>query len=141
MPVDINYKHYEVLECSKESSQEDIKRAYHRLALLYHPDKNSTVSFNKNKFLEIEAAWRILGNSESRKRYDAECRQAELESENILIHERINVNEMKDEGDDVLSYPCRCGNNYLLDKNELNLEDETVYVACQECTFFIAVDR
>ncbi|XP_011314215.1 dnaJ homolog subfamily C member 24-like [Fopius arisanus] len=137
MPSDNNYEYYKVLQCSRDSSQDEIKRAYHRLALIHHPDKNSA---NSEKFLEIEEAWRILSQPNSRRKYDAECRQAELESENILIHERISLKDLKTE-DQKLSFPCRCGNNYLINKDDFNNDDETVYIPCQECTFFIAIDR
>ncbi|XP_063986579.1 DPH4 homolog [Diachasmimorpha longicaudata] len=133
-----NYKFYEVLQCSKDSSQDEIKRAYRRLALLYHPDKSST---NSKKFQALEEAWRILSDPESRRKYDAECRQLELESENILVHDRINFEELKTENEDLLSYPCRCGSNYLINKDDFNADDETLYVPCQECTFFVAIDR
>lgn len=134
------YKLYTALECSKNSSYDEIKRAYKKLVLLYHPDK-SELSSVKHKFLEIAEAWRVLSDPELKKKYDAECRDAELESENILIYEKIRLEDMKIDGDDMLTYPCRCGSTYLLKTNDIEGDETLIYIACQECTFHVAVEK
>ena len=61
---------YEVLGVSSDVSQEDIKSAYRKLALKYHPDKNPNDKEAEQKFKEAASAYEILGNPGKRERYD-----------------------------------------------------------------------
>lgn len=61
--------YYEVLGVGKSASETEIKSAYRKLALRYHPDRNKE-SGSTEKFKEINAAYEVLGNSEKRKMYD-----------------------------------------------------------------------
>lgn len=61
--------YYYILEVSKTASAEEIKRAYRRLALLYHPDKNPHPTAEQ-VFKEINEAYDVLGDAEKRQRYD-----------------------------------------------------------------------
>lgn len=54
-------KYYEVLELNASASQKEIKRAYFRLAKMYHPDVNSSIEARK-KFLEINEAYEFLSD-------------------------------------------------------------------------------
>ncbi|MFH1836746.1 MAG: DnaJ domain-containing protein, partial [Candidatus Omnitrophota bacterium] len=62
--------YYKLLGVSKEASQDEIKSAYRKLAVKYHPDKNPGNKEAENKFKEISHAYEILGNPEKRKKYD-----------------------------------------------------------------------
>lgn len=62
--------YYEVLEVSKNASAEEIKKAYRKKALKYHPDKNPGNKEAEDKFKEAAEAYEVLGNSEKRQRYD-----------------------------------------------------------------------
>ena len=64
----INY--YEILEVLREATQEEIKTAYRRMALMYHPDKNPGDQEAENKFKEISEAYRVLSDTEKRQLYD-----------------------------------------------------------------------
>ncbi len=58
--------YYEILGVSKDASQEEIKKAFHKLAHKYHPDKGG----DAEKFKEINEAYQVLGNKEKRAQYD-----------------------------------------------------------------------
>lgn len=62
---------YKILGVSKTSSISEIKRAYKKLALQWHPDKNvDNREEAENKFREIAAAYEVLGDEEKRTRFD-----------------------------------------------------------------------
>lgn len=62
--------YYEILEVSRNSSQEEIKKSYKKLALKYHPDKNKDNEETTNKFKEIAEAYDTLGDEQKRKTYN-----------------------------------------------------------------------
>src|SRR5438045_5624468 len=62
--------YYEVLGVNRSASEQDLKKAYRRLAHQYHPDKNQTDPEAEEKFKEAAEAYAILSNSEQRQRYD-----------------------------------------------------------------------
>lgn len=62
--------YYEVLGLQKGASEQDIKRAYKRLAAKHHPDKNQGSKDAEEKFKEIKEAYEVLGNAEKRSMYD-----------------------------------------------------------------------
>jgi len=64
----LNY--YAVLEVSLQASQEEIKKAYRKLALQYHPDRNQGNRQADQKIREVNAAYEILGDPDARKAYD-----------------------------------------------------------------------
>lgn len=62
--------YYKILGISKDATQEDIKKAYRKLARKYHPDLNKDNLNAQEKFQEINEANEVLSNPEKRKRYD-----------------------------------------------------------------------
>ena len=61
---------YEVLELQKGASEEEIKKAYRRLAKKYHPDLNPGNKEAEEKMKEVNAAYEILSDPEKKARYD-----------------------------------------------------------------------
>jgi len=67
----MDYKdYYKILGVDRKASEEDIKRAYRKLALKYHPDHNPNDKTAEEKFKEINEAYQVLGDAEKKARYD-----------------------------------------------------------------------
>lgn len=67
----MDYKdYYKVLGVERSASQDEIKKAYRKLAVKYHPDKNPDDKVAEEKFKEISEAYQVLGNADTRKKYD-----------------------------------------------------------------------
>ena len=62
--------YYEVLGVSKSANESEIKKAYRKLALKYHPDKNPDDSSAEDKFKEAAEAYEVLSDSDKRAKYD-----------------------------------------------------------------------
>lgn len=62
--------YYEVLGVSKDASADEIKKAYRKLALQYHPDRNPGDKAAEEKFKEAAEAYDVLSDETKRKRYD-----------------------------------------------------------------------
>jgi molecular chaperone DnaJ len=62
--------HYEILELSQDCKQEEIDKAYKKLALRYHPDRNPGDSECASKFVKIQQAYDVLKDPAKRRMYD-----------------------------------------------------------------------
>lgn len=63
--------YYEILGVGKSATDQELKSAYRKLALQFHPDRNPGNTEAEEKFKEINEAYGILSNSQSRERYNA----------------------------------------------------------------------
>lgn len=87
---DVKYKnHYDVLKITPYATQSEIKSAYYKLSLQYHPDKNKS-DYAKQKFQDISDAYEVLSNHEQRKIYDR----------HIIVHQQTvtNIKESRHRG-------------------------------------------
>ena len=68
--------YYEVLGVSRSASPEEIKKAYRKIAMKYHPDQNEGDSVAEEKFKEASEAYEVLSDAEKKQRYDQFGHQA-----------------------------------------------------------------
>jgi curved DNA-binding protein len=62
--------YYKILGVDRNAEEKDIKRAYRKLAVKYHPDKNPGDEKAEERFKEINEAYEVLGDPEKRAKYD-----------------------------------------------------------------------
>ncbi|MEC9422967.1 MAG: DnaJ domain-containing protein [Nitrospinota bacterium] len=62
--------YYSVLEIKKGSSDDEIKKAYRKLAMKYHPDRNKGDTNAENKFKDVSEAYAVLSDKKKRQQYD-----------------------------------------------------------------------
>ena len=62
--------YYEVLGVSKGASEEEIKKAYRKMARMYHPDLHPDDATCAEKFKEVNEAYEVLSDPEKKQRYD-----------------------------------------------------------------------
>ena len=62
--------YYQILEVDKSATQKQIKKAYRKLALKYHPDKNDNDKQSQQKFKQISQAYQVLSNPQKKQQYD-----------------------------------------------------------------------
>ena len=74
--------YYQILEVDKKASQEAIKSAYRRLAMLYHPDKNQSPEAEE-MFKKIAEAYSVLSDPGKRNQYDID-----IEPRNVLLRQK-----------------------------------------------------
>lgn len=91
---------YSILEIHPNSTENEIKKAYHKLALLYHPDKCKDYNASE-KFQKISYAYEILINSKTRQEY---CKLSNNDQNNFsnllqqIFKNKLNIDELKSYG-------------------------------------------
>ena len=64
--------YYEILGVDSKATADELKKAYRKLSIKYHPDKNPDNKEAEEKFKEIAEAYSVLSDEEKRKKYDWE---------------------------------------------------------------------
>lgn len=118
---------YEILGVKSDCSMKILRENYHRLLLEYHPDKSKSTNEKTEKhFQEIQHAYEILSNIESRRKYDEEQQRVYLHA---LPHTNVDSNDFNDDNE----YPCRCGTILSFDKNSVDSQ----LIECPNCSMKI----
>ncbi|KAI1904603.1 hypothetical protein AGOR_G00007320 [Albula goreensis] len=145
-PVDISQKDwYAILDSSPSDSIQELKQKYQRLALLYHPDKQGPdvaageVEQHVQRFIEVDQAWKILSNEETRRAYDLQLRAHKLK-QSWPVDAHICLDDMEcDEDEHIYTYSCRCGGQFIIGKEDV--EEEESVICCDTCSLSIEVKR
>ncbi|XP_028622802.1 dnaJ homolog subfamily C member 24 isoform X1 [Grammomys surdaster] len=131
---------YSILGADPSATVSDLKQKYQKLILLYHPDKQSadvpagTVEECMQKFIEIDQAWKILGNEETKKKYDLQRHEDELRNVGP-VDAQVHLEEMSwNEDDESFSLSCRCGGKYTVYKDEAQ---EANLISCDMCSLIV----
>ena len=66
----MNKNYYDILGLTKSASDADIKKAYKKMAMQYHPDRNKGDKKAEEKFKEVNEAYQVLGDKEKKGNYD-----------------------------------------------------------------------
>ena len=82
--------YYEILGVPRSAGKDEIKNAYRKLALQYHPDRNKSAG-SEEKFKEISEAYAVLSDDEKRKRYDT---YGHVGSEEVFRGSEANFDEI-----------------------------------------------
>ncbi|XP_068580055.1 dnaJ homolog subfamily C member 24 [Cebidichthys violaceus] len=152
---------YAVLGASPSDSVQQLRHRYQQLALQYHPDRlgggsSSEAESGVKKFLEVDAAWRILSDHSTRRQYDLQRRAQELKQD-WPVDSTVYLENMTWEQDErVYTYSCRCGGGFNVSEEEVgeetqrrrqdDEEEETeeeehrgVVVCCDTCSLSVCV--
>lgn len=117
-----------------------MKESYRKLLIKYHPDKSISSSTTAT-CAEINKAWNVLKDPDSKKLYDEQIEQSDIDTE-VTVFETLNVGDLENnEMDDTLSYKCRCGGSFLVLKSIVfNVHQvEPILFPCDDCSLFIKI--
>ncbi|KAM4866023.1 dnaJ homolog subfamily C member 24-like [Thomomys bottae] len=131
---------YSILSTDPSADVADLKQKYQKLVLMYHPDKQSTdvpAGIAKEyiqKFIEIDQAWKILGNEETKKEYDLQQHDDELQNMGP-VYAQVYLEEMSwNEDDHSFSLNCWYGGKYTISTDEA---EEVNLITCDTCSLII----
>ena len=104
--------YYEILGVSETSSKDEIKKAFRSLAKKYHPDRNGNDENAIKKFQEVNEAYEVLSNEDSKKSYDE--KKANFKN----AHKKKNENSKNNKTDNDFSEKTRSKKESMEDLNQ-----------------------
>ncbi|XP_033824592.1 dnaJ homolog subfamily C member 24 [Periophthalmus magnuspinnatus] len=123
---------YGVLGASPSESTEELRRRYQHLVLKCHPDRLSghETEVGLKRFLEVDAAWKILSDKNKRRDYDLQRRARDLKQD-WPVDSTVFLEDMAWNNDERLyTHCCRCGGAFIIDEEEV--QEETLRSSSQE---------
>jgi DnaJ-class molecular chaperone len=102
--------YYKVLSIDYIANEDDIKKAYHKLAIKYHPDKNHGDKISENKFREVNEAYEILKDLKKRRKYD-------LDNNIHLLRKKNKENIKVETTEDIYNKRMNCNPSVVIDPN------------------------
>lgn len=141
---------YAVLGASPSDSMQQLRHKYQQLALQHHPDRlvgesPSEAESSLQRFLQVDAAWRILRDDDSRRQYDLQRRAQELKQD-WPEDSAVCLEDMSwDPGECTYTHCCRCGGAFVVSQEEVEEEhrDEGqrggLLVCCDTCSLTVHV--
>lgn len=128
---------YKVLQCTPNSTADEIKQKYRGLALIHHPDSHPGEDSqpHHNTFVMISQAYMILSDPALRKEYDSRRNEMKLLQE-LPIHDTVHFGDLEP-NDEEYEYDCRCGDYFLLTKLDVLLNFQ--YASCPSCSLCIKI--
>uniref|UniRef100_A0AAZ3QC97 DnaJ (Hsp40) homolog, subfamily C, member 24 n=1 Tax=Oncorhynchus tshawytscha TaxID=74940 RepID=A0AAZ3QC97_ONCTS len=110
---------------------------------LYHPDKQgpdvtvTEAEEHLHRFIEVDQAWKVLSNQETKRAYDLQLRASEL-NQSWPVDAHVCLDDMTwDDDNEVYTYGCRCGGEFSIGREEA--EGEEAIVCCDTCSLSIEV--
>jgi len=88
--------HYDVLGLNKDATDQEIKKAYRKLAMKFHPDRNQNNPEATEKFQEISSAYQVLSDEDEKTKYDQELNFVSEEAPATADSFEENLKENKD---------------------------------------------
>ena len=104
--------YYKILGVSETSSKDEIKKAFRSLAKKYHPDRNGNDENAIKKFQEVNEAYEVLSNEDSKKSYD------EKKTNFKNAHKKKNENSKNNKTDNDFSEKTRSKKESMEDLNQ-----------------------
>ena len=87
--------YYYLLGVSRRASADDIKKAYRRLSLKFHPDQNEGDAFFQQRFVELQEAYDVLSDADKRLLYDMELNMANVMQKNRPNNTNFGANDLQ----------------------------------------------
>jgi diphthamide biosynthesis protein 4 len=132
---------YKILALPRDASDDEIRRAYHRLAREHHPDRSTAAS--AADFDRVQQAWEALREPAARQQHDARLRDAELLEAGARGRvEDVDLSDMEEEaaatGGTLWRRDCRCGDEFVATADDV---DAGRVIACCSCSLAIRPRR
>lgn len=109
---------YEILECGRDASPDELKRSYHQLLLKHHPDKQAHSSSSIDTFLRIQWAYRLLSDRTQKLAYDSLLTQVDLKQKADETSSALGLLSLREDFDleenGRYKRACRCGSEYVI---------------------------
>ena len=132
---------YELYGLPLFSSYQDLKKKYHELVKIYHPDKVNAKKDHKNMelencYLSVVEAWKIFKDPVLKEQYDTNLKQQKSQQQFLYFcNENVAIEDLYVD-ESYFYHDCRCGGKYYLDKDE---NEFPICIECDNCSLFIEV--